>query len=127
VARELEDDPEKIFAFVRQCKRGVNRLRWRQTVAVRTSAIGRAVRVCEKALGLKYDHRTKERCAWTLFATVGDEVVPAIRVSWVGLHRFEEKDRPPVNVTVLQPAVVDVRVLSTALASGPRSMRRRFR
>lgn len=85
-------------------------LRWRHMMAIRTSCIARAIRLCERALGGKYVDRKKEPRAWVLRADVAGVVVAAIRIEWDHLRRLKEAPSP-VRVAVLQTGVVDERRL----------------
>lgn len=95
-----------------------NRMRWRVMTAWRRAAISRAVRFAVRALGKRYSHRTKTEAGWLLFARVGDDVVPAMRVSWIPLRRFEEM-RPPIEVVLFRPDLVDSAALHQRLTAKP--------
>ena len=113
----------EMLGCARTLKRAVNRSAWRRMVAVRTAAISKAARAAERALGDKFFDRQKEPCAWVLRARVGETLVPAIRVVWTPLRRFDEA-RPPVEVVLLRDDFVDSKALGAVLEATPRRRRR---
>lgn len=109
----------EFLSFTHKLTRQMKRVRWRDMMARRSSAIARALKVCEVALGPRYVEREKVGAAWVLRVEAERELVDAIRVQWTHLQSFQESPSP-LDVVVLRPDIVDTAILHRALLQPPK-------